>query len=179
MTKPKIKTKDQIVVMLKGVEQRRKSFLHELGESYIPIVDFDKLNSLSKNDLLKLGEQAIGDVSQLTNRVIERREQTEIVVDEVNQLTASIEEEDRQQPTMPPISMKRPMNERAMGAELHEVKENVLHLLRENALLQGQVALLNGIIEQMFNTLSTNMSDEQKKECVGTIFTLVEKMAAK
>ncbi len=176
MVKAKAKTKDQIIAMLKGVEQRRHSFLRELGEEYDPIVDFDKLKNVMKSDLLKLGEEAIRDASNLANRVIERREQAETVIDEVNQFNSSSEAS--RQPMLPPISLKRPMNERAFGVELHEAKEKITHLQRDNAQLQGQVALLNRVVEQFFGMLGNSMNDQQKKECTSTLLMIVEKLAA-
>ncbi len=176
--KIKAKTKDQILVMLRGVEQRRHSFLNELGEEYVPIVILDQLKGVAKTDLLKLGEQAIKDASALAARVIKRREETEVVIDEVNQLNSSLGGE-RAQPTRPPMSLKAPLNERALGVEVHDAKQMITHLQQENAILQGQVALLHGIVEQGFALLGTSMSEEQKKQCADTLLTLVEKMASK
>ena len=171
-----VKTKEELVTIIRRTELRRMSFLTELGEAYVPMDDLGVLEEKSKKELASLRNQTMKNTTALAERVLQRRTEAEEIVDEVNQLTATLAQE--RTASIPPISLKAARSERALAKELYDLKERNQHLEQENKMLQVEFATLNAVLEKLLETIGASMSEEQRTHFTDVALDMARKMSS-
>lgn len=157
--------------MLRQLEQKRKYFSVELGETYNPLFDLEgsELEQKQQKQLNILVEQAIKDISELTEKIIDRRKSSEQIVDEVNQLSTEL--------LSTPKSTQglQGRNERAIAIESMELKKSNSSLKEEVSVLKKELQVRNELLKQIMTTLLDSLPSKLQEKHLDTFADFLKK----